>query len=173
MLRQLGATVKEITLSPMQEYHSCGFLILTVEAYAIHEPWLRTRFYEYGELFRDRIALGALVSGPTYVQALRRRRELCLEMAAAMQDVDLLVTASQPTEAPPIKAVPKWANLEKPNFTIPFNVTGYPAISVCSGFGEGNLPVSIQFAAKPFCETLLFRVAHAFEQATAWRARRL
>ncbi len=172
VLRGLGATVKPVTLSPMQEYHSCGFLILTVEAYAIHEPWLRTRFYDYGELFRDRIALGALVSGPHYVQALRRRRELCLEMAAAMADVDVLVTASQPAEAPPIAAVPKWTNLEKPNFTIPFNVTGYPAISVCSGFGDGGLPVSIQIVAKPFCEPLLFRVAHAFETATVWRAQR-
>ncbi len=172
VLRQLGAAVQEITLSPMQEYHSCGFLILTAEAYAIHEPWLRTRFYDYGELFRDRIALGALVSGPNYVQALRRRRELCLEMAAAMAGVDVLVTAAQPAEAPPIAAVPKWTNLEKPNFTIPFNVTGYPAISVCSGFGEGGLPLALQVAAKPFCEALLFRVAHAFENATPWRDRR-
>ena len=172
VLRQLGASVKQITLSPMQEYHACGFLILTVEAYAIHEPWLKTRFYDYGELFRDRIAMAALVSGSDYVQALRRRRELCLEMAAAMADVDVLVTASQPAEALPIKDVPKWTMLDKPNFTIPFNVTGYPAISVCSGFGAGGLPLSIQIAAKPFCEPLLFRVAHAFEDATPWRDKR-
>ncbi len=172
VLRQLGATVKQVTLSPMQEYHSCGFLILTVEAYAIHEPWLRTRFYDYGELFRDRIALGALVSGPDYVQALRRRRELCLEMAAAMAEVDVLVTAAQPGEALPIDAVPKWANLEKPNFTIPFNVTGNPAISVCSGFGDGGLPLAMQIAAKPFNDALLLRVAHAFERATPWRDKR-
>ena len=171
-LRQLGATVQDITLSPMAEYQACGFVILTVEAYAVHEPWLRTRFYDYGELFRDRIAWGALVTGPHYVQALRRRRELCLEMAAAMADVDVLMTASQPAEAPPIKEVPKWTALEKPNFTMPFNVTGYPAISVCSGYGQGGLPLAMQIAAKPFCEALLFRVAHAFEGATPWRDRR-
>jgi len=172
VLRELGATLTEVTLSLLADYHACAILILLTEAYAIHKPWLATRFYDYGELFRDRVALGAMVSGEHYVQALRRRRELCLEMAAAMADLDVLVTASQPAEALPIRAVPKWAILEKPGFTFPCNVTGYPAISVCSGFGEGGLPVSMQIAAKPFCEPLLLRTAHAFERATPWRDRR-
>lgn len=172
VLRALGATVTEVTLSPLAEYHACGILILITEAYAIHKPWLTTRFYDYGEVFRDRIALGALVTGEHYVQAQRRRRALCLEMATAMADVDVLVTAVQATEAPPIRAVPKWAALEKPGFATPFNVTGYPAIAVCSGFGEGGLPVSMQIAAKPFREALLLRTAHAFERATPWRDKR-
>ncbi len=172
VLRQLGATVSEVTLSPLQEYHACGFLILTTEAYAIHENWLRTRFYDYGESFRNRTALAALVSGSDYVQAQRRRRELCLEMAAAMAEVDVLVTAAQPAEAPLIESVSKRSHLETPNFTMTFNLTGYPAISVCSGFGEGGMPVAMQLAAKPFCEQTLFRAAHAFEEATPWRDRR-
>ncbi|HLZ04165.1 MAG TPA: amidase [Bradyrhizobium sp.] len=172
VLRELGATVTDVTLSPLVEYHACGILILITEAYAIHKPWLTTRFYDYGELVRDRFALGALVSGEHYVQALRRRRELCLEMTAAMADVDVLVTAAQPAEAPQIRAVPKWATLEKPGFTIPFNVTGYPAMSVCTGFGEGGLPVAMQIVARPFCEPLLLRTAHALERATPWRDKR-
>ena len=60
------------------------------------------------EAFRDRVALGGLVRGVDYVQALRRRRALCAEMAAAMADLDILVTAAQPAEAPRIADVPKW-----------------------------------------------------------------
>jgi aspartyl-tRNA(Asn)/glutamyl-tRNA(Gln) amidotransferase subunit A len=92
-------------------------------------------------------------------------------MAAAMADVDVVITAAQPGEALPIKDVPKWSSF-KPNFTIPFNVTGFPALSVCTGFGAGGLPISMQIAAKPFCEPTLFRVAHAYEQATSWRGQR-
>jgi aspartyl-tRNA(Asn)/glutamyl-tRNA(Gln) amidotransferase subunit A len=172
VLREQGAIISEVKLSPLQDYHACGFLILTTEAYAVHEPWLQTRFYDYGESFRDRIGLAALLSASDYVQGIRMRRDLCLEMKAAMADVDVVVTASQPGEALPIKDVPKWASLNKPNFTIPFNVTGYPAISVCTGYGAGGLPVAMQIAAKPFCEPTLFRVAHAYEQATSWRGQR-
>jgi aspartyl-tRNA(Asn)/glutamyl-tRNA(Gln) amidotransferase subunit A len=55
---------------------------------------------------------------------------------------------------------------------MPFNVAGYPAISVCSGFAAGGLPVAIQLAAKPFAEPTLFRIADAFEKATDFRTKR-
>ena len=170
--RDLGAEVREVTLPPMMDFMACGFTILSVEAFAIHEPWLRTRFDDYGELLRDRLAIAGLVSGADYVQAVRFRRELCAATAAAMKDVDILLTTASPTEAARIDAVPKWASMEKPGFTMPFNVTGLPAISICSGFGEGGLPVSIQLAARPFQEPTLFRAAHAYETATPWRNKR-
>lgn len=89
-----------------------------------------------------------------------------------MADLDILVSAAQPGEAPRIDAVPKWALLATPSFNVPFNLAGYPAISVCSGFGEGGLPVAIRLAARPFEEPTLFRAAHAYERATDWRSRR-
>src|SRR6185437_4536500 len=99
-------------------------LIVVSEAYTIHAPWFRTAFEDFGEIFRDRVALGALVRGEDYVQAVRRRRVLCHEMRAAMADLDILVSAAQPGEAPRIDAVSKWALFATPNFHIPFNLTG-------------------------------------------------
>ncbi len=64
------------------------------------------------------------------------------------------------------------AMLEKPSFTIPFNLTGSPAMSVCSGFGVGGLPVAMQLIGKPFAEATLFRAAHAYEQAMGGRRKR-
>jgi aspartyl-tRNA(Asn)/glutamyl-tRNA(Gln) amidotransferase subunit A len=170
--RAMGAEVRDVKLSPMADYHACGFLILVAEAYALHEPWLKTRFNDYGESFRDRIALGGFIRAADYVAAIRKRRILCLELKAAMADLDILVSASAATEAPRITDVPKWATLEKPSFTMPFNVTGSPAISICTGYGAGGLPLSIQLVAKPFAEPLLFQAAHAYETATEWRTRR-
>jgi aspartyl-tRNA(Asn)/glutamyl-tRNA(Gln) amidotransferase subunit A len=167
-----GADISEITLPPMADFQAAGWVILSVEAFAIHEPWLRTRFNDYGELLRDRLAMGGLVSGADYVQAVRHRRELCVATAAAMRDFDIVLTAGAPSEAPRIDSIPKWGSLDKPGFTMPFNVTGLPAITICSGFGEGGLPVGIQLAAKPFQEPTLFRAAHAYETATPWRKRR-
>jgi aspartyl-tRNA(Asn)/glutamyl-tRNA(Gln) amidotransferase subunit A len=167
-----GAEIRDITLSSAADYHAVGYLIMVTEAFALHGPWMRERFMDYGELFRDRVSLAATVSGPDMIQATRRRRVLCREMAAAMENLDIIVSASQPGEAPRIDSVPKWANMEKPSFTMPFNVTGFPAISICTGFGEGGLPVAMQLAGKPFTEPTLLRAAHAYEAAMKWRARR-
>ena len=170
--RQEGAEVRDITLSPAADYHAVGYLLMITEAFALHAPWMRERFMDYGELFRDRIALAATVNGPDLVQTYRRRRVLCQEMAAAMESLDIIVSASQPGEASRIDALTKWANMENPSFTMPFNVTGFPAISICTGFGAGGLPVSMQMVGKPFAEPLLFRAAHAYETAMPWRGRR-
>jgi len=167
-----GAEISEVTLPPMADFQAAGWVILSVEAFAIHEPWLRTRFNDYGELFRDRLAIAGLVSGVDYVQALRNRRELCVATAAAMRNVDILLTAGAPNEAPRIDSIPKWSSFDKPGFTMPFNVTGLPAITICSGYGEGGLPVGIQLIAKAFQEPTLFRAAHAYETATPWRKSR-
>lgn len=172
VFEHLGAEVRETTLSPMVEYHAVGSIILTTEAYSVHEPWLKERFKDYGELFRDRVALGGFIRASDYVQAVRRRRMLIQELKDAMADIDILVSASQPGEAPLITEVPKWGNLEKPSLTMPFNVTGYPAMSVCTGYGVGGLPVCMQLIAKPFAEATLFRAGHAYETAMDWRAKR-
>jgi aspartyl-tRNA(Asn)/glutamyl-tRNA(Gln) amidotransferase subunit A len=172
VFEHLGAKIADVTLSPLDEYHACGSIILTSEAYAVHEPWLKARFNEYGELFRDRLALGGLIRATDYVQALRRRRTLCEELKAAMADYDILVSASQAGEAPKISELPKWATMEKPSLTMPFNLTGCPAMSVCTGFGMKGLPVSMQLIGKPFAEPTLFRAGHAYEAALRTRQRR-
>jgi aspartyl-tRNA(Asn)/glutamyl-tRNA(Gln) amidotransferase subunit A len=62
--------------------------------------------------------------------------------------------------------------MEKPSLTMPFNLTGYPAMSVCSGFGAGDLPICVQLIAKPFDESTLFKAGHAYETAMSTRKRR-
>lgn len=172
VFEHLGAEIGEVKLSPMADYHACGWLIIAAEAFAIHETWLKTKFNDYGALLRDRLALGGMVSGAHYVQAVRRRRLLCEELKAIMAGYDILVSASQATEAPKITEVPRWATIEKPSLTIPFNLSGYPAMSVCSGFGAGGLPVSMQLIAKPFAEVTLLQAAHAYEVAVGTRKQR-
>jgi aspartyl-tRNA(Asn)/glutamyl-tRNA(Gln) amidotransferase subunit A len=147
-------------------------VILLAEGFAVHDHWMKSSMAKYGELLRDRLALAALISAPDYLQAMRRRRELCAAMTAAMADVDILLTATVPAEAPRIDRVPKWAIIEQPNFTSVFNVSGFPALSVCTGYGEGGMPIAMQLVAKPFDEATLFRAGHAYERAMPWRAER-
>ena len=170
--RGLGAEIREVQLSPLQDWGACGTLISTVERAAAYEEWARTRLGDFSERVQRRLMLGALVSGVDYVQAVRRRRELRAELHAAMSDLDVVLTAAQPSEAAKIDEIPTWDTFAVPSFTMPFNVAGYPAISICSGFGEGGLPVAIQLVGKPFQETTVLRIADAFEKATEYRNRR-
>ena len=172
MLEEMGASVHEITLSPLAEWAACGVLIMMAEAYAIHEANLRTRFTDFGEIFRDRMALAGMWTAADYIQAVRRRRELIDELDRAMQGLDLVMTASAQSEAPKIDEVPKFAIMERPSLTMPFNVTGSPAMSVCCGYGEGGLPLSFQIVGKRFDDATVLCAADAYERATPWRGRR-
>ena len=173
VLRAGGATIRDVRLEPLDDYHAVGHVILLTEAFAAHAPWLRERFLDYSEKFRTRVALAAIVSGADRVQALRRRRALCEQADAVMRSVDVLVSACQADEAPTMVAAADAPTVPaKASFTMPFNVTGHPAISVCTGFGERGLPLAMQLVARPFDEPTLLRVAHAYETATRWRDRR-
>lgn len=170
--RAQGAEIVDLAMPSLFDYMAATLVIMMSEAYAIHEPMMRTRFEEYGELFRDRILLGGLMSSSDYLQAQRLRQRLCVKTAQAAKGVDLIATPGAPREAGRIDAATKWGFLSVPGFAKPFNITGWPALTFCSGFGEGGLPVSVQLAAKPFQEKILFKAADAFERATGLRNRR-
>ncbi|MFO1028034.1 MAG: amidase [Acetobacteraceae bacterium] len=172
LFRDHGAVVSDVTLSPLQDWHACGSLISITERAAAYEEWARTRLGDFSDRVQRRLMLGAFVSGVDYVQAVRRRRELRAELQAAMAELDVVITAGAPGEAPKLDGVARWDVFASPNFTIPFNVSGYPAIAVCTGFGPAGLPVSMQIVGKPFQEATVFQVADAFEKAAGYRDRR-
>jgi aspartyl-tRNA(Asn)/glutamyl-tRNA(Gln) amidotransferase subunit A len=172
VLSSLGARISDVMLPSLQDWNACGWLILMSEAYAVHEPWLRTRYNDYGRSLRERLTLGAFVSAADYIAAVRFRRELQESLAKVMADVDLLVLPTTAGPAPRLEDVTSFSVFEKPNFTIPFNVAGVPAMSVCSGFSARGLPLALQIVGRPFEDELVLRAGHAYEQATSWRERR-
>lgn len=172
VFRGLGASVSEVKLPSLIDCNAAGWLILMSEAYAIHEATLRTKYRHYGEFLRERLAVSATLSAADYIQAQRWRRTFRTHVTDVMRDVDILLTAAQPAEARPIDQITKWASFEAPNLTIPFNLTGQPAMVVCGGFGEGGMPIGIQLVGRPFEDATVLRAAQSFERATEWRDRR-
>lgn len=55
--------------------------------------------------------------------------------------------------------------------TFPFSMANIPALAIPMGFTANGLPLSLQIGARPFDESSMFRVAHAFERATPWHTR--
>ncbi len=171
LLQDLGAEVREIEVDPLQVYGACNRTILTGEAFAIHEKWLQERPEDYGDRARERLMAGAFVSAADYVNATRLRRKLVARFHAAMADLDVAITISSMEPACRIDDEGMVDRTYPRQARAPFNLTGSPAISVPTGFSAAGLPLSMQIVGKPFKEAMVYRVAQAYEQATAWTKR--
>ncbi|MBX6742238.1 MAG: amidase [Acetobacteraceae bacterium] len=57
-------------------------------------------------------------------------------------------------------------------YTMPFNLTGNPAVSLPCGFAADGLPVGLQLVARPGEDAALLRVAALFEAARPWAQHR-
>jgi len=171
-LSELGARIADVSLPPLADWCATSLLVMVSEAYSVHEPWLKSRFNDYGEYFRDRCALGAFITAADHVAELRMRRELRSAFAKAMRQADVLVLPTTTTAAPRMEAVTKFGGMEVPNFAMPFNVVGAPALSLCNGFTKSGLPLAVQIVGRPFEDATVLRVGHALERATPWRDRR-
>ena len=170
-LAELGAEVREIQAAPLGEYLACNRTILTSEAFAMHEKWMRERPQDYGALARERIMAGAFVRAADYVNATRLRRKMADAFHASLAEIDVAVTASSmdpPCRVDDPKAVEYTYGRQA---RAVFNVTGSPALSVPVGFSKAGLPLAMQVVGKPFSEALIYRVANAYEQATEWSKR--
>lgn len=166
--RRLGATLVEITLPPLADYTATCSILILAEAAAVHEEVLRRDPKLLGEILRKRLIVGSTLSGADYVQAMRRRRELCDATAAAFAEVDYLITATTPGPAPRIDSMNWFYTFAKPLLTMPFNVTGSPAVATRAGFAGNGLPLSFQIAGRPFDDAGVLALAHAHERATDW-----
>ena len=145
------------------------------EGESMWENMEKTRQYGFGDEVKRRIMLGtfALSAGyydAYYLKAQKVRTLIRREFDAAFEKYDALVTPVTPTPAFRLgeKVDSPFEMYLSDIFTLPVNIAGIPGISVPGGFSEG-LPVGVQILAKPFDEASLFRVAYAYEQATAWR----
>lgn len=155
---------------------------------------LARRVEELGEL-AGRPLTEADVEPYNWTAAQRGKPLLATELAADQQrqqrwsadvvnwllDYDVLITPTSPTPALPTE------DLEAPTvkpwkiahvfarigaLTIPFNVTGHPAISLPVHQTATGLPVGVQLVAGMGREDLLLRLSALLEQALPWSARR-
>ncbi len=170
LLRSLGAAVEPLELSPLDDYQSCLLTMILSEAYAIFESDLIKSPELFGQIFRDRVTMGAS-AGSDYALALRLRQRLAAEMTAAFEQFDVLVTAGILTPLW-LAEIKRHAMYRGRFLTGPWNITGHPAVAVRTGFSRDGLPVGLQIAGHYFGESALLRIAHCYEQASGWLERR-
>lgn len=178
-LAELGAHVEEVALPFAKEAVAAWVTIALVEAYAIHEAHVDERGDELSPDVRERLLLGRPIAAAEYERARGRREALVAEMARVMESVDVLALPATPIAAVPVdNPVAMLGGREVTGadvlgrFTRLAAFTGQPALSVPCGFTAGGLPIGFQLIGRRFEDASLLRVAHAYEQATPWHARR-
>ncbi|HTW97076.1 MAG TPA: amidase family protein, partial [Candidatus Methylomirabilis sp.] len=194
---ELGAEIKEISL-PHAKYAVPVYYIITpseissnlarfdgikygfsdAEAKNLLEVYTKSRGKGFGREAKRRIMLGtyALSAGyrdAYYLQAQKVRTKIKNEMDAALREVAVILTPTQPTVAYKIgsyTADPLQMYLED-IFVIPASLAGLPAMSLPCGFAD-NLPVGMQLIGPRFGEGKIFRFASAFQQSTDWHEKK-
>ena len=197
-LTELGAEVVEISL-PHTEYAAATYYIIApAEASANlarfdgirygarvagadpFELYSKTRGQGFGPEVKRRIILGTYVLSSGYYDAfyLRAQKVRTLirqDFIKAFEQVDAIVTPTTPTPAFKIgeKSDDPIQMYLSDVFTISCNLAGICGLSLPCGFSANpKLPIGLQLLGKPFGESTILRIAHAYEQSTEWHKHR-
>ena len=136
----------------------------------------RDRLSEHPEMFgadvRQRLETGRDLSAADYVMARRTQSQIKRQLGRLFGEFDILMLPATPTAAPLIEAggaVEVARRLTR--FTAPFNLSGFPAISIPCGFNRVGLPIGLQMVAAPWNEARLLQAARAYEREVEWGLR--
>ncbi|MGD6874653.1 Asp-tRNA(Asn)/Glu-tRNA(Gln) amidotransferase subunit GatA [Sutcliffiella horikoshii] len=191
VLEGLGATWEEVSLPHSQYALATYYLLSSSEASAnlarfdgvrygyrtdnaknLIDMYKQTRSEGFGPEVKRRIMLGtyALSAGhydAYYVKAQKVRTLIKQDFEDVFEKYDVIIGPTTPTPAFKVGENTKDPLTMYANdiLTIPVNLAGVPGISVPAGFVDG-LPVGLQIIGNHFDESTIYRVAHAYEQAT-------
>jgi len=190
-LQAAGATIVDISLPSLSYCLTAYYLVAPAEASSnlarydgvrygmrvetgdLHSMYGATRSAGFGAEVKRRIMLGtyALSAGyfdAYYGKALKVRRLIANDFAAAYEKCDVILTPTSPTVAFPLgdKTSDPLTMYLCDIFTIPTNLAGHAAMSVPFGTGAHNMPVGVQVLAPALGEQTMFRVAAELERAS-------
>lgn len=185
LLESLGMSIEEVSIPHAGMIPAVQLCISRVENLSPSDPYLRTRPRDYSPPLLERHIRALTIPAATYVTAQRVRRVIRREFDQALERVDVIVAPTVSMPASTIEECEKGfveidgrtISLQETRgslgtlCTIPFNVTGDPALSLTCGFSSHGVPIGLQVAAGAFQEVTVLRVAHAYEQAAGWYRR--
>lgn len=159
----LGAKPREIRVPDVEPLMEIARLTLLCEGAAILGA-LSSSCEDFGVDVWALIEQGRAISAVDYLNAQTRRRSLTAQFELLWRDVDLLMMPTTPFVAFPIDAKED-LRPQATKLTRPFNLLGWPALSLPCGFSSDGLPIGVQLVVAPGGEDILFRAGTAIEAA--------
>jgi aspartyl-tRNA(Asn)/glutamyl-tRNA(Gln) amidotransferase subunit A len=196
-IKDLGASVEDVSLPHTQYAISAYYLIATAEAssnlarydgtrYGLRRGeddgllamYRDTRAAGFGAEVKRRIMLGtyALSAGyydAYYLKAQKVRTLIRRDFEQALSQCDVLITPTVPNTAFPLgeKVSDPLQMYLTDIFNISANLAGLPGISVPCGSDSDGLPIGLQVMGRTFDESTVLRVGHAYQESTQWHTR--
>ena len=176
-LGELGATVEEVSVPLSMDAGVASAILLAVEPALAQKDWIKDQLQDYGHDVRILLLTGSLLPAQAYYKAQKLRTMLRQQVLDSLEKYDVLVLPTSGKGAQPLEQDPPITSKETASrlaflFTRIFNLASCPAMSVPCGFDDRGMPVGLQIGARPGAEETIFKVAHAYEQATAWHTMR-
>jgi aspartyl-tRNA(Asn)/glutamyl-tRNA(Gln) amidotransferase subunit A len=178
-LEELGAQVSPISWPTYPLSIPIATTIQLAEATSYHKDLVRTRGDEYYPPVRLLLEAGFFISATELNQAQRARTLFVRESLKLFEEVDGLAGPMTPVTAHPIGTTevevggtPMTPRAALTQYTRPYNLSGFPALTVPCGFSREGLPIGLQLGARPFNEEMVLRAGYAYQQATDWHTRR-
>ncbi|SHF96405.1 amidase [Kaistia soli DSM 19436] len=149
----------------------------SVEAALAHRDTFPARRSEYGERLSALLDFGHRVTAFELAEAQQARRAFNGAVAAMFAPIDLFLVPALPIAGPTLAHMATLGPdpdgiLAVGPFNAPFDICGYPTITVPCGASSMGIPMAFQLAGKPFAEALLCRAAHAYQGVSDWHRRR-
>ena len=176
-LERIGARIVKLKMPDIEPSLSAGTTLCGAEAAAGHAATYPSRASDYGAGFRSFLELGASIRGQDYADANMVRERFRVRFNALFDQVDVVACPSMPFLTMPNDAMPPDASsFRGPSpffpFTVPFNFSRNPTLSLPGGDGKGGPPPSLQLVGRQLGEATLIRLGAAYERATEWHQQR-
>src|SRR3989442_5945362 len=98
-LERAGAILDEVNLAGVLHVAAASAAIVASEALAYHAGWMRSRTPDYQPNVRDRLLMGAFVSGAHYVRSQQVRALVAREVDDVLARRDVLLSPATPLAA--------------------------------------------------------------------------
>lgn len=171
VMRDAGWHIIEVKTPSFQRMGEIFEPLCAVETAVAHEPFFDAHSPAYGPALAHLIRQGRLMPASDLHKLQEERRAFTGRMHVLFQSIDLLLVPGMGLPAPTKDMLGVWATnpevLAKMIVpTAPFDLCGFPTITLPGGMSDIGTPFGFQLAGSPFSESLLFAAADAFQQLT-------
>lgn len=177
-LRELGAELVELT-DALPDMEPVWKVINHTTWRARFDDMIRRDGNRMSPSLVRQVAMAADWTGADYQRAMFQRTELFRMVQGWFETADYLVTPTLSRTALPIDQdlfepiqidTVEVGELRRNWFpyTMPFNITGHPALSLCCGYGSEGLPIGLQFVGRFRDEASVLRIAALYEASESW-----